>query len=553
MQTLTKSLYLNGLQCPKLLWIICHEKEKIPAKGEAAQHRFDQGKLIGELARTLYPKGIEIKAEYWELAESNEKSLKALKLRKPLFEAGFLIDGIYSRADVLLPAGKNEWDTKKSPQSDFSVLKNENIFDIIEVKSGTKLKEDYIHDVSFQKYCYEKAGLKIRKCFLMRINSDYVRNDCISERPKNQGQSKHIVPIDFFGVRKGKIDVKKLFVMDDITEKVSEAIVGIDMRIAEMLKVMESKKCPEVKIGPQCNKFYGCPLKDYCWGNIPLTSVLNLIGPSAAAFELYDSGVKNLEDIPSNYELNAKQLIQNKCAKSGKPCIQKEKIKEFLGTLKYPLYFMDFETYATAIPLYNGLKPYQPIPFQFSLHIIEKPGEKAKHYSFIAEGSKDPRKKFIEELKKVIIGSDQKSCSGSELKKGSIIVYFQSFEKGRLEELGNMFPKHKKWIKSVFERIADLIIPFSKFYYYNSKQMGSASLKDVLPVLTNKSYEGMEISGGEIASLNYLYITHGTIDGKKASANEIRKIRKDLEEYCGLDTEGMIWILEKLRELVEKV
>jgi hypothetical protein len=423
-----------------------------------------------------------------------------LKKRKPLFETGFLTDGIYSRADVLLPAGKNEWD-------------------IVEVKSGTKLREDYIHDVSFQRHCYEKAGLKIRKCFLMRINSDYVR--------------------------RGKINVKKLFVMDDITEKVSEAGIGIGGRIDEMLKAMESKKCPEIKIGAQCSKFYGCPLKDYCWGDIPLTSVLNLIGPSAAAFELYDSGVKNLGDIPENYELNERQLIQHKCAKSGKPCIHKEKIKEFLENLKYPLYFMDFETYSTAIPLYNGLKPYQPIPFQFSVYQVQRAqnnslsSSKPKHYSFIADGSGDPRKKFIEELKKVLGNS------------GSIIVYFQSFEKGRLEELGKMFPKHKAWADSIQARIIDLIIPFSKFYYYNSKQLGSASLKDVLPVLTNKSYEKMEISGGEEASLNYLYITHGSFDGKKASADEIKKIRKALEEYCGLDTEGMVLILEKLKELVK--
>ena len=198
---------------------------------------------------------------------------------------------------------------------------------------------------------------------------------------------------------------------------------------------------------------------------------------------------------------------------------------------------MDFETYSTAIPLYNGLKPYQPIPFQFSVHVQRAQDERAQHYSFIAEGVQDSRKKFIEELKKVL---------GA---KGTILVYHQSFEKGRLEEIGRLFPKHKKWIKSVFERIIDLIIPFNNFYYYNSKQEGSASLKYVLPALTGKSYEGMEIAGGQNASLQYLYITHGTIDGKKASADEVRKVRKALEEYCGLDTEGMIWIVEELREV----
>ena len=496
---LTKSLYLNGIQCPKLLWIKVHEKEKIPEPDETLQHIFDQGKLVGELAKTLFKGGVEIKADYWELAESDKKSREALKLRKPLFEAGFLVGEIYSRADILLPVGKDHWD-------------------IIEVKSSSRIKEENIHDVSFQKYCYEKAGLKIRKCFLMHVNPDYVR--------------------------KGKINLKKLFVQEDITDKVNEAIVGIDKRIEDMLKIMNSKTCPPVKIGQYCNKFNECPLKEFCFGKMSLTSVFHLRGAGAAAFELYDTGVENIEDIPETYELNAKQLIQHKCAKSGQPCIHKEKIKQFLGTLKYPLYFMDFETYATAIPLYNGLKPYQPIPFQFSVHVQDKINDscsgsepKLKHYSFIASGSGDPRKQFIEELKKVL---------GD---KGTILVYFQSYEKGRLEELGNLFPKYKPWIKSIFSRIIDLITPFSNFWYYNSKQEGSASLKEVLPALTGKGYEGMEIAGGQMASLRYLYITHGTIDGKKATADEIKKIRKDLEEYCGLDTGGMILILEKLREI----
>ena len=492
MTVLTKSLYINGLQCPKYLWIKCHEKYRIPRPDEAMQHLFDQGKLIGDLAKTLFPKGIEVNANYWEFVDSDKKSRDALKLRKPLFEAGFLTGEIYSRADVLLPVGKNEWD-------------------LIEVKSSTSVKEDNIHDASFQRYCYEKAGIKIRKCFLMYLNKKYVR--------------------------KGKVDVKKLFINEDITLKVSEAIVGIEGRINEMLKVMKSEKCPEVKIGAQCNKFYGCPLKDYCWGDIPLTSVLNLVGSSAAAFEIYDSGVKNLGDIPENFELNAKQIIQHKCAKTNTVHIHKPEIKKFLETLKYPLYFMDFETYATAVPLYNGLKPYQPIPFQFSVHLIEKEGMKPKHFSFIASGSGDPRKKFLEELKKVIG------------KKGSVIVYFQSFERGRMEELGKMFSNQKKVVKAILARFVDLIDPFKNFDYYNSKQQGSASLKYVLPALTGKSYEGMPIAEGEMASLKYLYITHGSFDGKKATADEVKKIRADLEAYCGLDTEGMIWIIEKLKEL----
>jgi hypothetical protein len=257
------------------------------------------------------------------------------------------------------------------------------------------------------------------------------------------------------------------------------------------------------------------------------------------AFGLYDSGVINIKDIPENYELNDKQLIQHHCTKCNTVHIHKEEIKKFLSQLKYPLYFMDFETYATAIPLYNKLKPYQNITFQFSVHVIAKPGQKPEHYSFIAKGGEDPRKEFIEQLKKVMG------------KSGSIVVYNQSFEQKRLEELANIFPKHKAWVKAITKRLIDLLIPFRSFWYYNPSQQGSASIKAVLPALTGKSYTGMEIADGGMASLRFLYMAHGDANGKFPTKEEVLSYRKALEEYCGLDTEAMIFILNKLRGLTK--
>jgi CRISPR/Cas system-associated exonuclease Cas4 (RecB family) len=492
MNTLTKSLYLNGLQCPKLLWIMCHERERIPETDASTQHLFDQGKVIGELAKTLFKQGMEINAEYWNIADSNQKSIEACKLRKPLFEAGFLVNRVYARVDVLVPARRHGWD-------------------IVEVKSSTSVKEENIKDVSFQKYCYETAGLKIRKCFLLYVNNKYVR--------------------------KGEITAENLFVKEDITSLVEAESDNIEERIDEMLKIMNSRRCPAAKVGPHCVNPYECALNEYCFGDIPLTSVLNLYHGGERRYELYNSGVKKMEDIPEKYKLNERQLIQRECAMSGKPCIRGEKIKGFLKNLKYPLAFLDFETYSTAIPLYDGLSPWQNIPFQFSLHVIEKPGEKAKHYSFIAEGSGDPRKTFLDELMKVL---------GT---KGSIVIYNKSFEIGILNKLAENFPAYRKWVDSIVERIVDLLEPFRNFYYYNNKQEGSASLKAVLPVLTGKSYDDIDISEGGNASLQYLYITHGSADGKKASAEETKEVRKALEEYCGLDSEGMILLLAKLEEL----
>ncbi len=178
MPLLTKSRYLIGLQCPKYLWISLHEPENIPEVDMSAQHRFDQGHIVGQLAKRLFPDGIDIPEE--DFKENIAKTKEFLKLGEPLFEAAFQVGNIYSRADILVPVGK-KWD-------------------IIEVKSGTKVKEVNIHDVSFQKHVYEESGLKIRKCFLLHVNNEFVKN--------------------------GEINPEEFFTKEDITEEV-EAIVDI--------------------------------------------------------------------------------------------------------------------------------------------------------------------------------------------------------------------------------------------------------------------------------------------------------------------------------------
>jgi len=134
-----------------------------------------------------------------------------------------------------------------------------------------------------------------------------------------------------------------------------------------------------------------------------------------------------------------------------------------LNSLRYPLHFLDFETFDTAIPLYDGTKPYQKIPFQFSLHILRDDESSVEHHSFLAENSCDPRLEFLVSLKGVIKDT------------GSIVVYNKSFEESRLKELAEAYPEYKHWVDSLFARIVDLIVPFRNFHYYNSLQEGRAA------------------------------------------------------------------------------
>lgn len=538
---LTKSRYVQGLNCKKAIWMQFNAPDELPEVDEATQHRFDEGHKVGELAKQLFPDGIEIK-EIIPL-QNDIKSREMIKEGKPLFEAGFLHKNgkCYARADVIVPVkdkiitddeesgdnnrtkevnskldnftSSNEVDSRTT--SDNSVL-----WDIYEVKSSTKVKDDYLEDVAFQKYCYESAGIKIRNCYVVHINNQYIKW--------------------------GAIDAKDFFIVADVTEEIEELMPLVPEKIERLLKIIALPVCPEITPGDSCclgtdayKNNEEIHRKDKFWIEHPECDVLDLYFAGKKAVELFNSGVLTIKDIPESHKLNEKQKIQHNAHKNNKHHCDVEELSSFLKQLKYPLYFLDFESYNTAVPLYNGLRPYQQIPFQYSVHVIDKEGEKPKHFSFIAPGNSDPRKPFIEELQKVL---------GKE---GSIIVYNESFEQTVLRKLGEFMPLYGPWINSLMERMVDLYFPFRSFFYYHPSQQGSASIKYVLPALTGASYKGFEIANGSQASLSYLFITHGSADGKKATFEEISKVRADLERYCGQDTEGMIWILDKLKELVK--
>lgn len=482
MPLLTKSKYLIGLKCPKLLWITFNAKDRLPGVDEATQHRFDQGHVIGALAKSWFPDGIDVPED--DFKANIEQTKEALKSGKPVFEAGIMVNNIYSRADILNPVGDQ--------------------YDIIEVKSSTKIKDVYIEDVAFQRFVYQKAGLRIRKCFVMNINNNYVRS--------------------------GEIDPKQLLKLEDVTAEV-EAVKGIEERIEEMFKVIASGECPDVNIGPFCNDPYPCDMEFDCWKNVPDDNVFTLYYVGKNGWELFNKGVMSIKDIPADFKLNENQRIQVECAKSGEPHINKAEIAKFLNTFEFPLYYLDFETHNTALPLYDGTRPYQQVPFQFSLHVQQEDGS-TEHHEFLHDDSTDPRPAFLEKLKSVLSDS------------GSIVVFNQSFEIGRLRECSEAFPDYQEWFNNLLPRFIDLITPFKRFDYHSPEQHGSNSIKAVLPAITKQSYEDLEIAEGEQASLAYLSLINDDL-----SADERARIRKDLLKYCERDTEAMLWVVEALRKL----
>jgi len=483
---LSKTKYITGLQCPRLIWTEIHEPEKIPETDPVTQHIFDQGHLVGELAKRLFPEGIDISTE--DFMGNISSTIDLLTERKPLFEAGILAGKFYSRIDILYPAAEEEWD-------------------IVEVKSSTSVKNVHINDVAFQRYCCNQSGLNIRKCYLALINNQYVRD--------------------------GEIDPEGLLNTHDVTDQVEEASVGIQDRIDGILEVVSQETCPEMIIGPHCRDPYECPLTD-CWDSLPEHNIFSLYYSGKKAFEMYNSGIVTVGEIPDGYKLNDKQRIQQACVVSGEPYVDKEAIRDFLSSLEYPLYYLDFETIGPAVPLFDGIRPYHDIPFQFSVHVVKDEQSLPVHHSYLTSGEDDPRPALLAELQKTLGNS------------GSIIAYNKGFEEGILRDLASAFPEYSDWIEQVCSRLVDLLAPFRNFDYYHPAQKGSASLKAVLPAITGRGYEDLEINDGQLASITFLAATYGNMP----EAEKV-KVMDNLEKYCGRDTEGMIWIIDKLTGLCD--
>jgi hypothetical protein len=245
-------------------------------------------------------------------------------------------------------------------------------------------------------------------------------------------------------------------------------------------------------------------------------------------------GVTAIRDIPRGFPLSRSQQIQKECVTSGETYIDRDVISHFLDQLQYPLHFLDFETINPAIPIYDNTRPFQRIPFQFSLHIQAKPGATPQHLSYLADGKGDPRPELLANLKANFASS------------GSMVIYNQSFEEGVLRELARDLPGNESWIDSVCRRLKDLYAPFRDFHYYHPAQKGSTSIKVVLPALTGKGYDGMPVASGNEASLSFLNLVYGD-----RNAADKEELKLDLEKYCGRDTEGMLWIIDALRGMVK--
>jgi hypothetical protein len=484
---ISKSQYLKGVRCPKMLWLYRHRPDLAPEISESQQYLFDTGTEVGILAQKCFEGGFEITEPYYKTDLAIKSTQKAIRDgKKCIFEATACSDdGAFSRIDIL----------KKVEGTD--------VWDLIEVKSATEVQDYYLDDIALQRYAFSNAGYNIRKSKLMHIDNEYVRY--------------------------GRLDPDKLFKIEDCTDLIIDRMTEVKITVRDLLTVLNTKKEPEVAIGNHCRDPFECDYIPYCWQGIPDYSVYTVFRGRKRE-ELLAQEIIEISSIPDNFELTDRQHTDVSAYKTSEIYCDSDAIREFLELLEYPLYYLDYEAIWPAVPLFDRSSPYQQIPFQFSLHIQKQKGAAPEYVEFLHTQVSDPRPELI----KALIAK----CGD----KGSVVVYNQAYESRINDELGRDFPVNRSDLENINARMVDLLVPFRSRYLYHPQMKGSASLKSVLPAFVPEmSYDDLEISDGEMASIRYLSCIKNIVPDE-----EKQKIFSNLKMYCCRDTLAEVKLLEVL-------
>lgn len=491
-KSVSKSQFTLSLQCQKAFYLYRYRPElrEVTAAQEAL---FAQGRGFEPYMQQRFPGGVDISTfENW-----NERFTRTRELiqqaNAPLYEASLKADyagmPLLCMIDMLVP----------SPQG----------WHIYEIKSATKVKTEYIPDVAFQYFVARPNGVPIASANVIHLNNQYVRS--------------------------GPIDIAQLGTAVDITKEALAMLDGVAKQLRALKEVDELPFEPEQAIGPHCNNPYGCAFMSYCWKDVPAErSVFDYL-PASKAFELYNQGIGTIDAIPEGFPLAARQALRLEHVKRDELFVDKPALQAWLAQLRYPLYYVDFETFMPAIPLFDASRPYQQIPFQFSVHVQHEVGGQREHHAFLAEANgTDPRPEFINQL------------LGAIGPAGSIVVYNQTFELSRLNELARDFPEYAERLLALLPRMVDLYVPFRDQFVYHPEMKGSASIKAVLPALVpHLSYANMTIGAGGDAMTVFANMLAGAYTQPETEA-----LRQALLEYCELDTRGMVEVCRFLLHLM---
>ncbi|BEG57242.1 DUF2779 domain-containing protein [Helicobacter sp. NHP21005] len=507
---LSKSKFIQGMRCPKMLWFAEHKPEVLEQANDAhgeLDNEMQEGKEVGQLARALFAGGVEV-AYNTDIGQMVARTQELLKQGvKTIYEATFEFQGVVVMVDIL------------EIHSDGVVLNEvKSSTSVYGDKNKTKPEKKYLWDLAVQYYVLKGCGYEIKGAYLVGLNNTYTKQ--------------------------GALDLEKLFVKHDFLGFVKDFYSEMLQRLEDIQSTLANPQEPDTDIGKHCDKPYECLAKHYCWekqrgivGHEHIFAIANQ--KFASKMKLYQNKKIFFTDLEKEdiQALTRNQKIQVECALNGKAHIDQKEIKKFLETIRYPAYHLDFETYKPAIPPFDGTKPHGQVPFQYSIHIDHGDG-KLEHREFLAECGSDGRLALAEQL---IQDIPQDAC---------VLAYNAAFEKNVLKDLADLLEaQHQQVVKALLaikENILDLMIPFKEGHYYDPKMVGSYSIKSVLPALVpdfERAYEDLElVHKGTEAMVIYAKMP-------SMPKEQQEQTKQALLEYCKLDTLAMVKVLEALEVL----
>jgi Domain of unknown function(DUF2779) len=486
---LTKSRYIAGLQCLRRLWLRVNEPQ--PYEESLSGSPMDVGSEVGRKAHLLFPGGALIDEEPWQHAQALARTTALMTDERvfAIFEGAFEYDGISIRVDVLERLASGTWGLR-------------------EVKSSARPKDNHYDDIAIQLHVLNGSGVAPSSIELVHVNSAYVRGAAGMSWPE-------------------------FFTRVDVTDEVAARLAGLPGRLPAMRSCLDMVELPYAEPGKQCSTPYDCEFQDRCTADKFTDWVAHLPRLSAArASQLKALGIDAISSIPPEFPLTTKQVIIRDALVSGRPYVATD-IRLRLQRFGPPACYLDFEAMVPTIPLYERTRPYQTIPFQWSLHTRDNAGT-LRHQAFLADGESDPRRKFTETLIDALAASDY-----------PIIVY-SAYERTQLTALGLAFPDLGVALNGVIARLVDLL-PIVRSAVYLPAFRFTNSIKSVAPALCpGFGYNDLDgVADGLAASSAFHQIASGAI----SAPDEMAKLRVQLLAYCERDTLAMVEAHQALMQL----
>jgi hypothetical protein len=485
---LSKSRFAAGLQCEKRLYLECYHRDLMDPVEPGRRALLDAGTRVGLVARNRWP-GLWIEEDHLHHAEAVDRTRRAIADAgvRAIHEAAFLFEGVRVRVDILARAERGGWD-------------------LIEVKSSASVKEEYLPDVAVQLHVVQGSGVRVRRAGILHINNRYVYPG-------------------------GPYDLERLFVWRDQTDAARELRSRVTESLASMRRMLASASVPEIRPGSQCERPYVCPFYSHCHADDPEHPIEDL---PRAGLRLLDSlralRIEDIRDIPDDFEgLNELQRRVRECVRTG-TAFADPALQQALRRFRYPVRFLDFETCNPALPLYPGTRPFQQIPFQWSIHTLTRSGT-TSHAEFLQDTKSDPRLPLAESLVDALADS------------GTIVVY-SGFEERIIRSLADEFPALRSRLLPLAEDRMEDLLELIRSHYYHPGFRGSFSIKDVLPALVpGIGYQDLAIrEGGQAGAAYAEMIDPATPAARRAD------IREALRRYCRRDTEAMLMLFQALKE-----